>query len=423
MRTASRVFGAISIFAFAAAVLFVISARSRSSTQGALVLALFGLANAYLWRVLGHQGRHELDGLVIPGTPSLNDVQQNDPESLHLPGPSVFPAVYAVAAGLILVGLITDVAVSIAGLALFVVASIGWGIQAVREHRFAEAHGHHETAGDGFDHRAVSLAHQISAFRHHHRGATASVQHLGHDSARIVLVGGDGEWGDLVIDDIAIAESACALAGVESTTTWPAGLGARMHSGVALWERMGGNAHVATHAPRDGYLQVGARVFLSIALFAFFAAALFVLSARDRTATQGTLILTMFGIANVYLYVFMRNAKGSADDVRYATVSGIAAEPLDPAPAMDPDDIHLPGPSIWPAVFAIAGGAVLIGLITNPLISVAGLVLFLVAAGGWIAQAVGEYRLALGGGHGGHAGHGGADGAVPVDHVSAQQTH
>jgi hypothetical protein len=425
MRTASRVFGAISIFAFAAAALFATGARSRTSIQGALVLSLFGLANAYLWRVLGHQGRHELDGLVVPGAPSLDDVQHNDPEALHLPGPSVFPAVYAVAAGLILIGLITSIGVSVAGLGLFVVASIGWGVQAIREHAFAEAHAGHQPAAAELDHEAVALAHQIAAFRASHRGATASVQHLGRDSARIVLVGGDGAWGDLVTGNIALADQACSLAGVECSSTWPSGLAHRIHADPHLWERMGGGAHVATHAPRDGYLQVGARVFLSIALFAFFAASLFALGVRNRTAIQGTLILTMFGIANIYLYIFMRNARGAADDVRYATASGIAAEALDPAPPLDPEHIHLPGPSIWPAVFAVSAGLVFIGLITAPAVSGAGLVLFVVAAGGWTVQAVGEHKLALAGGH--QAGHADIepvdDGAVPVDHVSAGQTH
>ncbi|MDQ1709662.1 MAG: hypothetical protein QOG49_1047, partial [Frankiaceae bacterium] len=101
--------------------------------------------------------------------------------------------------------------------------------------------------------------------------------------------------------------------------------------------------------------------------------------------------------------------------------SGIAAEPMDPAPAMNPDDIHLPGPSIWPAIFSLAAGLILIGLITNPAVSLVGLGLFILAAIGWIAQAVGEYRLAQAGGHGGA--HGVDDGAVPVDHVTAGQTH
>jgi hypothetical protein len=129
----------------------------------------------------------------------------------------------------------------------------------------------------------------------------------------------------------------------------------------------------------------------------------------------------MFGIANVYLYVFMRNARGGPDDAAYAAPSGIAAEPVDPSPPLDPSAIHLPGPSVWPAVFAIAAGSILIGLITSHVLSFIGVGLFALATVGWIAQAVGEYRLALAGGH---AGHGGADdGAVPVDHVTAGQTH
>lgn len=420
MRTASRVFGAIGIFAFAAALLFAAAGHNRAAIQGTIVLALFGLANLYLWQVLGRSGRSELDGLVVPGANSLDDVQHNDPDSLHLPGPSFFPVLYAFAAGLILIGLVTTHVVSFVGIALFVIASIGWGMQAVGEHRYNLGHGA-PGQGQDFDRAAVDLAHQVSAFRAHHGGATANVQHLGRGLARIVLVGADGEWGDLVTDDLVAARQACALGGVEAPSTWPAGLGRRMRSDAESWERMGGFSTTHAPGPRDGYTQVGARVFLAIGIFAFSAAALFAASGRSRSSIQGTLILAMFGIANLYLYVFMRNARGGTDDAAYANASGIAAESLDPAPAMDPADIHLPGPSVWPAVFAAAAGCMLIGLITSSVVSLIGVGLFLVAAVGWITQAVGEYRLAQAGGHAGHGGAG--DGAVPLDHVTARQTH
>jgi hypothetical protein len=386
-----------------------------------LVLMLFALANGYLWRVLGHSGGRELDGLVVPGAHPLDEVHVNDPASIHLPGPSIFPAVYAVAAGCILIGLLINHVISFIGVALFLVASIGWALQAVGEHRLALAHGTHHDPGADFDRVTVDLAHRISTFRSLHGGASASVQHLGRGAARIVLVGGDGQWGDLVTADAASAEQACALGGVESAVTWPATLGARMRSDHDSWARMGGHSAPAPHGPRDGYTQTGARVFLSIGAFAFFAAALFAIGGHNKGAIQGTLILTMFGIANVYLYIFMRNARGGPDDATYAAASGIAAEAVDPAPPLDPNAIHLPGPSVWPAVFAIAAGSILIGLITSHVLSFIGVGLFALATVGWIAQAVGEYRLALAGGH---AGHGGADdGAVPVDHVTAAQTH
>ncbi|MEO6714859.1 MAG: cytochrome c oxidase subunit 4 [Mycobacteriales bacterium] len=422
MRIASRVFAAIGVFAFAAAMLFLAVGHDRKAVQGTLILALFGLANMYLWRVLGHGGRYELDGLVVPGAASLDEVQHNDPDSLHLPGPSIFPLVYALSAGLILIGLFTHYGLSYAGLALFVIASAGWIREAVREHRFAQAHGGHDDHLGKFDHAAIELAHRIRAFGSAHGGATANVQHLGRGAARVVLVGADGEWGDLVTGDIAAAQQACTLAGAEAPTVWPSGLGLRMRTDRSTWEQMGGGVAPATiHGPRDGYLQVGARVFLSIGAFAFAASALFMAVGRSRSSIQGSLILAMFGIANVYLYVFMRNARGGPADEAYAAASGISAEQMDPDPAMNPDDIHLPGPSIWPAVFAIAAGMILIGLITNTYISLAGVGLFVLAAAGWIAQAVGEYRLAQSGG--GHGEHSVEDGAVPVDHISAAQTH
>jgi len=418
VRTASRVFGAIGLFAFAAALLFLVGWRDRAAVQGTLVLVLFGLANVYLWRVLGTHGRAETDGLVVPGAPSLDEVQHNDPESLHLPGPSIFPLVFSLAAGLILVGFLFQLWIVAVGVALFVVASIGWAADAFREYRFALEHGSHGEHQHDIGHAAVDVGHRVAAFRSLHGGATASVQHIGRGHSRVVLVGADGEWGEVFVRDVGTAAEACALAGVEAPQTWAAGVGSRMRNSPEFWDRMGGHAPAIAHGPRDGYLQVGARVFLSIGLFAFFAAVLFLAGWRNRSAVQGTLILAMFGIANVYLYVFMRNARGGPEDHRYAAASGIAAEPMEPEPAMDPDHIHLPGPSIWPAVFAVGGGLMLIGLITSVAITLAGLALFVVAAAGWSLQAVGEYRQALAAGHGGHGG-GHGETAEPVDHVTA----
>jgi hypothetical protein len=418
VRTASRVFGAIGLFAFAAAVLFLIGGRDRSAVQGTLVLALFGLANTYLWRVLGTHGRSETDGLVVIGAPSLDEVQHNDPESLHLPGPSIAPLVFAVAAGLILVGFLYTLWLVAVGIALFVVASAGWAIEAFREYRIAVQHGTHDDQHTDLSHNAVAVGHRIAAFRSLHGGATASVQHIGRGHSRVVLVGADGEWGEVFVRDVGTATQGCALAGVEAPQTWAAGLGSRMRNSSEFWDHMGGHAPAVVHGPRDGYLQVGARVFLSIGIFAFFAAALFLAGWRNRAAVQGTLILTMFGIANVYLYVFMRNARGGPDDHRYAAASGIAAEPMEPEPAMDPDHIHLPGPSIWPAVFAVGGGLLLVGLITSLAISILGLALFAAAAAGWAVQAFAEYRQSLAAGHGGQGGSHG-DSAVAVDHVTA----
>ncbi|MEP7055700.1 MAG: hypothetical protein ABI912_10680 [Actinomycetota bacterium] len=421
MRTASRVFGAIGLFAVVAAALFAAGWHNRGAIQGTVVLGLFGLACSYLWLVLGHGGDRELDGLVVPGAPPLDEVQHNDPASIHLPGPSIFPLVFALAGGLILIGLLINRVISYAGAALFLLASIGWARQAVGEHRLALAHGDQSGSHPEFAPVTVELAHRINLFRQVHGGATASVQHLGRGACRIVLVGADGEWGDLVSADVVSARQACALAGVEVPESWPAGLGARMRTDPQAWHRMGGHAPAVAHGPRDGYTQTGARVFLAIAAFAFFAAGLFAISGHNRAAIQGTLILAMFGIANLYLYVFMRNARGGPDDAAYADGTGIAAESMDPAPALDPDNIHLPGPSIWPAVFAVSAGSVFIGLVTSPLVSMVGVGLFVLATVGWIAQAVGEYRSSLAGGH---AGHGSADDdAAAHDHVRTRQNH
>ncbi|HLZ70881.1 MAG TPA: hypothetical protein VKV26_13345 [Dehalococcoidia bacterium] len=56
-------------------------------------------------------------------------------QPFHLPRPTVWPAVLASGVTLLAWGVITNVAVSIAGLALFVVALWGWGREIVHEYR------------------------------------------------------------------------------------------------------------------------------------------------------------------------------------------------------------------------------------------------------------------------------------------------
>jgi len=57
-----------------------------------------------------------------------------------------------------------------------------------------------------------------------------------------------------------------------------------------------------------------------------------------------------------------------------------------------PPGVHMPGPSPWPFFAPIAIAVILFGLILSPLLVVAGLLLAVVAAGGWLREASKEWR-------------------------------
>ncbi|MGW3404980.1 hypothetical protein, partial [Streptomyces zhihengii] len=56
--------------------------------------------------------------------------------------------------------------------------------------------------------KAAKLAKQIQAFSAAHGGAEGQLAYLGQMGTRIVLVGEDGGWGDLVAPSHAVAVSA-----------------------------------------------------------------------------------------------------------------------------------------------------------------------------------------------------------------------
>jgi hypothetical protein len=90
------------------------------------------------------------------------------------------------------------------------------------------------------DRRAAKLARQIGAFAKEHRGAEAQVAYIGEQGARIVLVGEDGGWGDLVAPSYAIAEAAVAKAGVTVHEDFDGEFAAKVTTGPYEWSRMAG---------------------------------------------------------------------------------------------------------------------------------------------------------------------------------------
>ncbi|MER5541773.1 hypothetical protein [Streptomyces sp. NPDC002589] len=87
---------------------------------------------------------------------------------------------------------------------------------------------------------AARLAHQISAFAKAHGGAEGQVAHIGERGARIVLVGEDGGWGDLVAPSTEIAEAAVQKSGITVHESFDGEFAAKVTTGPYEWKRMAG---------------------------------------------------------------------------------------------------------------------------------------------------------------------------------------
>ncbi|MER5471940.1 hypothetical protein ABZX90_08200 [Streptomyces sp. NPDC002935] len=87
---------------------------------------------------------------------------------------------------------------------------------------------------------AAKLAQQIGAFSRAHGGAEAQVAYIGQRGARIVLVGEDGGWGDLVATSYEIAENAVKKAGITVHEAFDGEFAAKVKTGPYEWKRMAG---------------------------------------------------------------------------------------------------------------------------------------------------------------------------------------
>ncbi|MEU9061906.1 hypothetical protein AB0D13_24360 [Streptomyces sp. NPDC048430] len=88
--------------------------------------------------------------------------------------------------------------------------------------------------------RAAKLAKQIGAFAKAHGGAEGQLAYLGQMGTRIVLVGEDGGWGDLVAPSYAVAESATLKAGITVHEDFDGEFAAKVRTGPYEWSRMAG---------------------------------------------------------------------------------------------------------------------------------------------------------------------------------------
>ena len=90
------------------------------------------------------------------------------------------------------------------------------------------------------DRKAAKLARQIGAFSTAHGGAEGQVAYIGERGARIVLVGEDGTWGDVVAPSQAIAEKAVEESGITVHEAFDGEFAAKVRTGSYEWKRMAG---------------------------------------------------------------------------------------------------------------------------------------------------------------------------------------
>ncbi|WP_019885331.1 hypothetical protein [Streptomyces purpureus] len=87
---------------------------------------------------------------------------------------------------------------------------------------------------------AARLAKRITTFSKKHGGAEGQLAYIGQTGTRIVLVGEDGGWGDVVAPTHTIARSAAEKAGLTLHDTFDGDLAAKVVTGPYEWTRMAG---------------------------------------------------------------------------------------------------------------------------------------------------------------------------------------
>jgi hypothetical protein len=88
--------------------------------------------------------------------------------------------------------------------------------------------------------KVARLARRIDTFAKAHGGAEGHVAYIGERGARIVLVGDDGIWGDLVAPSYALAGQAVEKAGITVHETFDGEFAAKVKTGPYEWTRMAG---------------------------------------------------------------------------------------------------------------------------------------------------------------------------------------
>jgi hypothetical protein len=130
MRSAGRIFMALSALALIAAVVYALVAKELA---GAVMLGVFSVALLYISTVLEHAGPYDHAEVDEDAEPELG------PEHM-LPG-SWWPLVMAAGAAITLLGIKFAPVVMGIGAAVFLLAAVGWFVNITRQHQAHGAHG------------------------------------------------------------------------------------------------------------------------------------------------------------------------------------------------------------------------------------------------------------------------------------------
>ncbi|MFC7817437.1 MULTISPECIES: hypothetical protein [unclassified Streptomyces] len=87
---------------------------------------------------------------------------------------------------------------------------------------------------------STRLARRIDSFSKAHGGAEGQVAYLGERGARIVLVGEDGAWGDVVARSCETARKAVEKSGITVHEDFDGEFAAKVTTGRYEWSRMAG---------------------------------------------------------------------------------------------------------------------------------------------------------------------------------------
>ena len=162
-QVAARVFLGLSMFAMLADVLFAITTKlSFDNLQGVVILTALAIAFFYLYLGLKNAKARPEDAAYAGEDHVTIEPAEPDPpvdlETLHLPGPSWWPAFFSVAGALLVLGLVFHSPLLWVGAAGLVLCCVGWGIESVHEYR-QQISGHHHGAADALHAGANPLSH------------------------------------------------------------------------------------------------------------------------------------------------------------------------------------------------------------------------------------------------------------------------
>jgi hypothetical protein len=193
--------------------------RAESVHPGVTALlglgSLLGLVVVLEW--VGSERRP--NGLVVPA-------------EMELPAPAWWGPVIAIGVPSLVGGLLASIPMAVVGGLLVVAGLVGWAVGVARPIPLP-------------DRATVVAARRIQRFGVRHgtsenASPTAAPEHVGRDAVRLVLVGADGVFGDVVIRGAARAATAVALAGAATEDASDRELTARISTGPYEWRRMAG---------------------------------------------------------------------------------------------------------------------------------------------------------------------------------------